>query len=164
MELNKRPCRLHELLEEVMQLLRPLQEERGLRIERVGEPLPELALDADKMSQVLANLLNNAIKFAPPKTQISVTLRRLNVGLTPVQEIQVIDQGLEIDPQRQPHLFSKYAQVQDKEQVILPKGTGLGLAVSRLIVNAHDGQIGYRYQAGMGNVFFIRLPESGVRS
>jgi signal transduction histidine kinase/ligand-binding sensor domain-containing protein len=157
MVLDKKGTYILRLMEDIIEMMIPLLDQK--RINLVYDVPPEirekhLSLDPEKISQVLNNFLSNAIKFAPMKGVVTLGMRMVDQGFV---EISVNDNGPGIPGDKQKYIFDKYAQLNNKEQV---KGTGLGLAVSKMIIEAHGGVIGYRTLEGKGgSVFFFRLPE-----
>jgi signal transduction histidine kinase len=101
----------------------------------------------------------NALKFSPEHGTITISVKRIEADHTWYQELAVLDEGSGIPAEKQKHLFNAYTQLEDKTGK-LPKGTGLGLAVSKMIVDAHGGEIGYRSGGNGGSEFYFRLPEA----
>jgi two-component system sensor histidine kinase KdpD len=106
---------------------------------------------------VLANLIGNAIKYSPASQPIFVSADRQGSMLA----VSVADRGAGIDPQEQEMIFDKFYRGQalrasDQRQRV--PGTGMGLAISRAIVNAHHGAIAVTSQVGHGSVFTFTLP------
>jgi signal transduction histidine kinase len=121
----------------------------------IAEHLPPFVGDADRMQQVLVNLLNNAVKFTE---QGSVGVK---AWLTEDQRIRidVTDTGLGFPPEEAESIFDKFQQAKQGDTLVdRPKGTGLGLAICREIVNRHGGRIWASSQPGVGSVFSIELP------
>lgn len=121
--------------------------------------LPAVAGDARKLERVLMNLLTNAVKFTPPGGRITVVAREVagegvEAGLSFV-EISVTDTGVGIPAAELPFLFDPYRQGGQGKQKV---GFGLGLAIAKRIVAAHDGNITVKSQVGVGSTFTILLP------
>jgi signal transduction histidine kinase/streptogramin lyase len=148
---------LVDILNENLQLIEPLLERNKNRFDLHLEQLPPVMADAVRISQVINNLLANAVKFSPEGGVIAVTAGTVREHERQFQEITVTDQGPGIAPEKQAFIFSRYAQVENISEAAA-KGTGLGLAVSHLIIEAHQGTIGYRPAAPGGSVFFFRIP------
>ncbi len=106
--------------------------------------------DADRLEEVLDNLLDNAIKNSPKDGQVTVFGQPLEGGWV---EIKVSDQGPGISPEQLPHVFERFYQVTG-----VRTGVGLGLTIAREIVMAHRGTIEVRSEPGEGAEFTIRLP------
>jgi signal transduction histidine kinase len=126
-------------------------------------PLHELALrlpeddvvvdaDADRLAQVVANLVGNAVKYSPDGGPIEVVV----LPSTSEVRIEVTDHGRGIAPDDQPHVFTKFFRGAATEAGI--PGTGLGLSVAREIVEAHGGEIGFISAPARGSTFWIELP------
>lgn len=113
----------------------------------------EMEVDADKITQVVNNLLSNALKFTPPKGEI-----RVNLAVTERSaEVSVSDTGVGIAPKDIQRIFDKFEQVTANHTVGV-NGTGLGLALARQIVEMHGGALNVRSEIGKGSTFFFTLP------
>jgi two-component system sensor histidine kinase KdpD len=153
----------HTLLEEVRVLLEPLlaQRRQSLRLRRPLHPSPHTMADARRLSQVLVNLILNASKYAPPATSIDLSLRASNGRV----RFLVADQGPGLPAGDRARLFDPYWQAAPGQAVPDEQadGLGLGLAIARAIVDAHDGRIGARNRRGRGAVFWFDLPAVPAR-
>jgi len=139
--------------------MKPLLLSENIELELHYEVNEVIYADPNRISRVINNLLSNAIKFSPKNGVITVTIKRVEMNGSFFHELSVEDQGAGIEPDKQAHLFNAYAQLEDKTGK-LPKGTGLGLAVSRLIIEAHGGTIGYKRGKSGGSEFYFQLPEA----
>jgi signal transduction histidine kinase len=110
--------------------------------------------DADRLNEVLGNILSNAFKFTPHGGRITLDARRDGAGLA----VEVHDTGVGIPPDKLPMIFEKFYQVDNSAQ---PRsaGSGLGLAIAREIVEAHGGTITAESEVGHGTRFRVTLPE-----
>jgi len=126
----------------------------SLRFEAPGEPI--LAeVDEDRIGQVILNLLSNARKYSPKGYPITVTLQR--VGFEAI--ISVRDMGAGISLEDLPHIFDQYYRAPEvKVQTGSQNGLGLGLFISRKLVERHAGRIEVQSEPGKGSVFSIFLP------
>ncbi|HEY9718167.1 MAG TPA: ATP-binding protein [Trichormus sp.] len=115
--------------------------------------------DQDRLVQVLINLLTNAIKFAPSKSEVVLTCAMQDN----MAEFKVIDHGPGIPQDAQGQIFERFHQVAG-ERAIQKQGTGLGLAICKLIVEAHGGTIGVQSTAGNGATFWFTVPLSSSAS
>lgn len=131
--------------------LRPLALQRGLvlEVEHVQRPRT-LFCDRQKMSQVLSNLVGNAIKFSPAGATVSVWAEDGEGGM----RFAVRDRGVGIPADALPHLFERYWQSPGHS---LP-GVGLGLYIAKGIVDAHGGAISVDASEGKGSTFFVSIP------
>ena len=146
--------RLVPLIERVLLLLNPLAAQRDIRIVRHLAPdLPVLLADADLIAQALTNLIANAIKYSPVKTEITVEARDAVGSLL----VEVSDHGYGISADALPRIFEKFYRVPNVEDTDVP-GTGLGLALVREIVELHGGRIMVHSEPGVGSTFSVRLP------
>jgi signal transduction histidine kinase len=138
--------------------------EKGVRLQvQLVEHAPAVQADVDRLIQVLLNLLSNALKFSPEHTgQVDVTLRRIGAEL----RIDVRDNGPGVRREDQPHVFDKFWQAGDT-LVAKPPGTGLGLHISRQIVEYFGGRMWVESEEGAGACFSFTLPvtaEADIRS
>jgi len=152
-EVHRLPIDLAEVVRLGVEAMRPAAEEAGLRLELVcAEPVRVLG-DTDRLDQVLANLLANAIKFTPREGRVEVRL-----GSTPEQAtLTVTDTGPGIQPQDRARLFERLFRSDDVKRLQV-SGAGLGLAIARSIVEAHDGTIEVTTESGEGATFELTLP------
>ena len=119
--------------------------------------LPAVRIDADKISQVMENLLGNALKFTAGKGRIVITLRSVANGRKAV-EIAIKDTGSGIPQDRIEDIFEKYKRVDTAGRRV--KGTGLGLSIAKIIVTRHGGEIWAKSTPGEGSTFYFTLPVS----
>ena len=110
-------------------------------------------IDTDKMTQVLDNIINNAIKYSPDGGNITVSVQVMDAQL----KIEIADEGLGIPKQDLPKIFDRFYRV-DKARSRAQGGTGLGLAIAKEIVKQHDGFIWASSEYGKGSTFSIVLP------
>ena len=129
-----------------------LQSERHeLALDLPDTPLPVMG-NADRLRQVIGNLLSNAIKYSPQGGLVQVTASVRGDAV----RFEVRDEGIGIPTEQQPRIFTKFFRADAAASGIT--GTGLGLAVSRDIVESHGGQIGFMSAEGEGTTFFVELP------
>jgi PAS domain S-box-containing protein len=122
-----------------------------VRVEDAGEGAVVLA-DRERLGQVLANLITNAVKYSPEDSEITV---RLSMGRETVS-IAVTDRGVGIPPEAIPHLFDRFYRVEGTQ--LRAPGIGLGLYISRRIVEAHGGLITVESELDKGSTFTVTLP------
>ncbi|TMC51130.1 MAG: PAS domain S-box protein [Chloroflexi bacterium] len=126
------------------------------RVDVDARPDVPLALaDEQRLSQVLLNLLSNALKFSPDGSPVEVGIRRDG----PDVRIQVQDHGPGIEPEDQPKLFQRFTRLRRATEDGIP-GTGLGLYISKSFVEAHHGRIWVESTPGLGATFIVTIPSA----
>jgi signal transduction histidine kinase len=127
---------------------------KGTRIE--AEPPPPGAMRADplRLRQVLDNLVSNAVKYSPPGSTVRIRAKREGAGW----RVEVTDQGPGLTEEDRQRLFQDFARLSAKPTGG-EKSTGLGLAITRRMVEAHGGKIGVDSRPGAGATFFFTLPD-----
>lgn len=144
---------LHEIMRHVVTLSKHQVESKGLYISlEAGDDLPLIAVDRDRILQVLLNLVSNAVKFTEHG---GITI---NAGLQGGEiTVSVADTGIGIAAEDQEKVFDKFQQIGDT-LTAKPHGTGLGLAICREIINTHGGRLWVESGPGKGSVFRFTLP------
>jgi two-component system phosphate regulon sensor histidine kinase PhoR len=112
--------------------------------------LPPVLADADRLQRIILNLLTNALKYSPPEEQVVVHLQYEDGTVV----VSVIDRGPGIAEEDIPHIFQRYYQARGTRSV----GMGLGLYITKMLIEAHEGTIGVESEEGKGCRFFFRLP------
>ena len=133
--------------------LRPLADRKQQTIEVTMPSAITAEVDPGRLRQILYNLLSNAIKFTPDGGHIEVTGERANDEV----RISVRDNGTGIAPDDQLRVFEEFRQVGDQAQ--RASGTGLGLALTRRLVEAHGGRVELESELGTGSTFIVVLPD-----
>lgn len=110
--------------------------------------------DADRITQVVDNLLSNAAKFSPKGGTVDIEVRRLDGRV----RVSVTDHGSGIPEEFRSQVFQKFAQA-DCSDTRQKGGTGLGLSICQAIIEAHQGEIGFETETGVGTTFYFELPE-----
>jgi len=150
---------LGELLVHLVGAVRPMAQQRGIEIIcTVEDGLPLVQADGQRTEQVVNNLLSNAIKFTPDGGRITVWARRTD-GFV---EVSVEDTGLGIPPEDLPHIFSKFFRTSQASRRAI-KGTGLGLYISKAIVEQSGGRMGVESEPNKGTRFWFTLPIAPTR-
>ncbi|MFN7783574.1 MAG: PAS domain S-box protein [Lysobacterales bacterium] len=151
--LNKSLQNLGGLLVDTVAALQPYAERFDVKVQLHPPPDVQLNTDPGRFSQILTNLISNAIKFSPRAGRVEI----LAVLEDEAVELQVLDRGRGVPEAFRGQLFQSFAQAEagsDRSQ----EGTGLGLAISRELTGRLGGDIGYRPRDGGGSCFWLRLP------
>ena len=127
-----------------------------------GESEIELCLDCDRVTQVLINLLSNAIKFSPENSKISIAIKRETLNGNDRLLCSIIDHGAGVAVEEIENLFQRFSQIKPSDNLTFIKGSGLGLFISRSIIEQHGGEIGYTPNPDGGSIFWFSLPIVGA--
>jgi signal transduction histidine kinase len=139
------------LAADAIERARPLAQEKSITLAcEVEAGLPPMFVDRERVLQVFAGLLGNAIKFTPGGGTVTLAVLRQGDDI----RFDVRDTGVGIRPEHMPHLFDRLYQAQRSDR----QGAGLGLAIARRITLAHDGTISADSEPGKGSTFHVTLP------
>ncbi|HUY93119.1 MAG TPA: ATP-binding protein [Pirellulales bacterium] len=148
----------NRMLEELAAAARPLAEQRGIRLALSVDPaLPSFAADQEKLDIILSNLLSNAIKFTPPGGSVEVE----TLCADDRAWISVSDSGIGISEDDYKRIFERFVQVDGSSSREF-SGTGLGLALTKELIELHGGQIYVKSEIGKGTRFWFDLPLAKV--
>lgn len=152
-KIDKQPVNLNEIVQSTIEDFIPLLEKNDISYDIVPPTFdPIISGDSQRLSQVLANLVGNAIKFTPAHGKITVSLKTVSSNV----ELYVEDTGRGIERSEMENLFDRFTRTNDS--VAFTTGTGLGLMIVKEIVEAHGGVVGVESELGKGSRFWIRLP------
>jgi PAS domain S-box-containing protein len=155
-ELKRGRVDLHEVVRGVAAALRPQTDARSQTVFLDLEPGGLVVWgDADRIAQILTNLMSNAYKYTPDAGQITVRVRALDGWA----QTEVSDTGIGMSPEDQSRLFERFFR-SGNEQARRAGGTGLGLAITKSLVELHGGQIKVTTALGKGSTFSFTLPEA----
>jgi len=127
---------------------------KGIALEvNVSHDLPPVEVDVQRVGKVLRNLLENALTHTPPGGQVAVAARPADAWI----EVSVQDTGSGIAPENLPYVFERFYRA-DKARTRATGGAGLGLAITRQLVEAHGGQIEVQSEIGQVTQFTFTLP------
>jgi PAS domain S-box-containing protein len=157
LSVQMRPVTLNSTTQGVVADMRPAAEAKGIDIRMAGDEEIKLIGDADRLQQVVWNLISNAIKFTPEGGRIEVELKRVGERA----ELRVSDTGRGISPEFLPHVFDRFRQATSND-ARGRAGLGLGLTIVRYIVEAHGGSVrAESLGVGQGATFICRFPLAG---
>lgn len=151
---NLAHLRLQEVVEQVMGVISLTTNTHEL-VANISPDMPRVVADRDKLTQVLTNLLNNAVTYSPKGGRITISARH-----EPQQErvvVSVADRGIGVAPEDRDHLFTPFYRVQQPETEGV-RGSGLGLYIVKGLVELMQGEIWLESQLGQGSTFFFSLP------
>lgn len=157
LEVRLEPIDLWPLIAEAVEQCEGPARARGIAVRcAVGDDIPRVVGDRDRLMQVLSNLLDNAVKFTHEGQEIAVRVARLGAML----RIAVEDAGVGIAPEDLPHIFTRFWQADRTSHI----GAGLGLAICQRIVDAHGGRIWAASVVGRGTTmcFTLRIVPNDV--
>jgi signal transduction histidine kinase len=153
--LHREPLDLRALLASLVEKSTLRAQARRLTLNAdLPAQLPAMKGDADRLAQVVTNLLDNAIKYTPAGGRVDLSAGVIPEGL----EISVKDTGPGIPPADLSRIFERFYQVDKSRARVGGSGAGLGLAITKEIVEAHGGQITAESVVGLGSKFTVRLP------
>ena len=154
MELLRRSMSLHDVFADLLEGFRPLAQLKSISMEVTPtEGMPTVHADRDKLYEVLANLLDNAIKFTPTGGQVQIGAQILDSRYI---KVGVSDTGCGISEEHLLKIFDKFYRVPSSSAQIA--GAGLGLAITRGLVELHGGTIAVESVSGQGSHFYFTLP------
>ncbi len=145
---------LSVLIEEVIEIISPLSTDKqiAIRYKHPGDILVDL--DLERIEQVLVNLIDNAIKFSDPQTEIEIALQQDAQSVT----VAIKDRGIGISEEHLAAIFDKFWTVPTRRYG-KTEGTGLGLAICKAIIEGHSGRIWAESLKGVSSTFYFRLPK-----
>src|ERR687894_626301 len=154
MRLDLSTIELRGLIDELRQQMQPLAAEKEIALEvDVSEGLPTLRADRAKLRRVLVNLVSNALKFTPRGGRVSLSAAPDGARV----RVSVADTGVGIPEEDLRDIFDKYAQARSRA-TRSEKGTGLGLYITRQLVELHGGHIEVQSEVGKGSTFSFTIP------
>jgi len=176
LKLEQEMLDLSDLVAGVAERFQPQATEQGVKLSTaLPDDLPRVYGDRQRLSQVLINLVANALRYTPTGGRITIaaetvsvsTMAQTSVSRTEGEgealaasrlvKVSVADTGQGVPPDDLPYIFERFYRA-DKSRARASGGSGLGLAIARQILEAHGGQIGVEGQLGVGSMFFFTLP------
>jgi signal transduction histidine kinase len=154
--LRRKPLSISDVVRQAIDGVQQIGAQAGVMfIDNVPRDLPAVMADADRLTQAVINLLSNAVKFAPPNSTVTVDGHHDEAFVV----LHVRDRGPGITPENIPRLFQRFQQL-DGSGARRVGGTGLGLVITKAIVEQHGGTISVESTIGQGSTFSIALPRA----
>ena len=150
-KLDLKPHDMADAIDSALEATRHLLQKHKVEVS-IASGLPPVMMDVERIREVITHLLENAGKYSPAGTTVTVTAERQARDIV----VSVADHGPGIDSFEQPLIFEKFYR--GRNQQYAAHGTGMGLAIAKVIVEAHGGTIGVVSQLGSGSVFSFSLP------
>jgi len=152
--LDRQPVDLAAILAAIQERLSLKAKQRGVALENYAKTMPTLIGDGDRLAQVFTNLIDNALKHTPEGGAVKLVSELEPDWIT----VHVDDRGPGIPPNELSRIFERFYQLDKARSGSGPRGVGLGLAISKEIVQAHGGTIRAQSVVGHGSRFIVRLP------
>ena len=155
LELNARPHAVADVVKQSLQNVEPIAHGALVSLKAdIEAGVPAVQVDLDRFIQVIVNLLSNALKAAPPRSEVTLAARRAADGLV---AFSVTDRGKGIEPAKIGLLFQKFQQL-DGANTRKARGTGLGLAIVKALVEMQGGTVTVESTVGQGSTFTVTVP------
>jgi signal transduction histidine kinase len=151
--LQKKPVDLGQLVSEVHAQAKMIAVSKGIDVHTNNDGDVAVIGDRLRLRELLLNLVDNAVKYTPEGGEIRIELESNDQHV----ELRVMDTGIGIDPQDQPHIFDRFFRV-DTARSREAGGSGLGLSICKWIAEAHGGEISVESELGKGSIFTVILP------
>lgn len=157
------PARLDDLIDDIIKEVSSLAESKHCVVifHKPKEKLEPIPIDLSLLRQIIGNLIGNAIVYSEPgkKCNVAVSLEQVKSNML----ITVADQGVGIPKDEQPRIFEKFFRASNAVRAEA-SGTGLGLYITKTIVDGFGGKIWFESEVGRGSTFYVTIPISGMRT
>jgi signal transduction histidine kinase len=153
LELQLRPGSLNDLLEYRIKMNKVVGERKNITLRAELSEIREAVFDANRIAQVIDNLIGNAMKFSPPGSTVYISSSEDGEAAT----VRVRDEGPGIPPEEQSRLFGEFQRL-SVQPTGGEKSTGLGLAIVKKIIDAHQGTLKVESEPGSGSTFSFTIP------
>lgn len=162
LKLNRTSASLEEIARRVVDSFQLPAAEKGISLFlHIPPNFPQVLVDAERISQVLANLLSNALHYTPEKGAVKVEVRELAEDKDRRSVLlSVSDTGTGITPEDLPHIFDRFYRA-DHSRARATGGSGIGLAIVKELVEAHGGRVWVESKPSRGSTFYLTLPIAG---
>jgi len=150
LQLQVQPVEIDSFVSSLLERFRAVKDFQRTRLE-MPSGLPLVMADPDRLERILANLLTNALKYSPPEKEVLLRAERRNSEVV----VSVTDQGFGIPAEDLPNIFDRFYRATGAQRA---EGLGLGLYITRMLVEAHGGRIWVESEVGRGTTFYFSLP------
>ncbi len=158
-EIRMNPFNIKHVVNKIVDIYKGQAEKKHIRvIQEIPERLSLALGDQDMIEQVVLNLFSNAIKYSPPRSKIGIEVKEQNNTIL----VNVVDNGYGIPEEALPKIFNKFYRVADLEDSDEIEGSGLGLSLSKEIIERHGGTINVTSRFGVGSVFSFTLQKVDI--
>lgn len=157
LRLERKLTNINQVIDRVLGMLKPLADEKSINLINDAGKVPNIAIDAARMNQVLYNLLTNALRYTPQNGVVRVATRVADLEGRKWVVLSVEDNGSGISEQDLPHVFNHFYRA-DKSRTRTSGGSGIGLAIVKQLIDIHDGRVTVSSALGKGTEFKIYLP------
>ncbi len=154
-KLNLEEVAVAPLVEAICELFKPAAEEKGVRLAMAVEDVGRIRADCQGLERAVANVLDNALKYTPPDGDVRVDVRRANGAV----QIAVMNTGAGIAEEELPRVFDRFYRGDQSRSY---PGSGLGLSLTRALMQAHGGGVAVHSRPGQGATFTLSLPCEGL--
>ncbi|MDX1587381.1 MAG: ATP-binding protein [Oleiphilaceae bacterium] len=157
-DLSPETVEVNKAVDDVLGLMKPLAEQGDIHCRKPPSEKLYVTADPTRLKQALLNLVSNAIKYNHKGGEVTVTVEPVRHNGQPRVRMAVSDTGPGIDPEHLSDLTSPFNRLQHEGSHI--EGTGIGLTITRQVIEAMEGSLGMSSEPGLGSAFWIELPES----
>lgn len=159
--LDRQPTDINQLILRAVQMLKPLADEKTILLEHDLGQIPLIQADAGRISQVLYNLLTNALRHTPVSGAIKILTSTDRFHNKQMVKIEVRDSGIGISSEDLPHIFSHFYRA-DQSRNRKSGGSGIGLSIVKQLVEIHGGTVDVESRPDAGSRFYVYLPLAGA--
>ena len=152
--IDKQSVDIAQILRDEVSLLKVVADQRSVEmVLKIDKKIPSLAVDSEKIRQVMLNMIDNAIYYSSPHKKVAITLKSSGKMI----EFSVKDSGIGVPKSEQANLFGKFFRGTNAKKR-RPDGTGVGLFLAKKVILSHDGEMIFESEEGKGSTFGFRLP------
>ena len=153
LHLEKQSIAIGPFVFDLLERARGVMDIGRVKLQVVPE-LPPISADPDRLERILMNLLSNALKYSPAGSEVTIAAERSNEQVI----VSIVDRGIGIAPAELPHVFERFYRTKEARKA---EGLGLGLYITKMLVEAHGGRIWVESEMGKGSAFSFILPMEG---